>query len=55
VIATPNLSDKGCIFSGIDLAPSIFLYGKWDTNLRQVWHQQAFRWEIHYFFHCFIQ
>ena len=34
VIATPNLSDKGCIFSGIDLASSTFLYGKSDTAFK---------------------
>jgi hypothetical protein len=31
VIATPNLSDKACISSGIDLASSDFLYGKSDS------------------------
>jgi len=30
-MATPNLSDKGCIFSGIDSASCTFLYGKPDT------------------------
>ena len=34
VIDTPNLSYKGCIFSGIDLASSAFLYGKPDTAFK---------------------
>jgi hypothetical protein len=34
VIATPNLSDKGCILSGIDLPSSTFLYGKSDTAFK---------------------
>jgi hypothetical protein len=29
-----ELVDKGCIFSGIDLASSTFLYGKWDTAFK---------------------
>ena len=34
VIATPNLSDKGCTFSGIDLASSAFLHGKSDAAFK---------------------
>jgi hypothetical protein len=34
VIATPNVFDKGCICSGIDLASSAFLYGKSDTAFK---------------------
>jgi hypothetical protein len=33
-MAIPNLSDKRCISSGIDLASSAFLYGKSDTAFK---------------------